>query len=218
MKLEILNTSVVVLAEGHNPTILHPAFLTSQGIVPTTWELAEPPICTPPFSIVKYANNLVFTVESQKFQLTDSSPPEHLEDSQSPGLAAKYIQTLPHVRYTAVGVNISGFVEHSNPEAMVIERFLKSGAWNDDVNKPRLLGLRLVYSLKQTDLRFSIDSGKIKRPQDRQERGGILVNANYHKDLSQENALGEAVEAISAFQKHCRHFSGIANVIIGPEG
>jgi hypothetical protein len=39
MKLEIVNTSVVVLAAEHNPTILHPAFLSAQEIVPEGWEL-----------------------------------------------------------------------------------------------------------------------------------------------------------------------------------
>jgi len=61
MTLSMLQASVVVTAESHNPTILHPHFLKTQGIVPPDFEPAESPVCTPPLAIVKYRNGLNYT-------------------------------------------------------------------------------------------------------------------------------------------------------------
>jgi len=217
MKLEIVNTSVVVLAQDHNPSILHPSFLKSQSIVPDDWEVTEAPICTPPLSIVKFSGGIVLTVEHKKLQVTDSNPQREFESSPAPDVAAKYIQSLPHVRYTAVGINMHGFLEYSNPEAMIIEKFLKQGAWNNGVLKPTGLGLRLIYPLESAVLRLSIDSGKIKRPEDGDQRTGFLLDSNYHKDFATESALDDAVMAISLFKQHFRHYLEIVNTIFEAE-
>src|SRR5712692_5829466 len=124
MKLRFLNTSVVVAAKDHNPTVLHPAFLASQQII-TDVELLEPPICTPAFAVVKYGNGLVFNGEKERFQFLDSRLRGDFSSSDIPRLATKYIKTLPHVRYTGSGTNITAFIEVDRPEARVISRFLK---------------------------------------------------------------------------------------------
>ncbi len=125
-----MNASVVVVARDHNPTILHPAFLESQGIVRSDWQLAEPPICVPPASVVKYANGIVFTVDLNRFQVLDNGVPEEILGGRVRELAIAYIDRLPHVRYTAVGVNFRAFAEHADPERFLIDRFLKPGPWN----------------------------------------------------------------------------------------
>jgi hypothetical protein len=38
LEFKIINTTIVVAAEAHNPTILHPAFLRAEKIVPRDWE------------------------------------------------------------------------------------------------------------------------------------------------------------------------------------
>ena len=67
MGLAVLNRAVVVLAREHNPTILHPSFLGAQGIVPKDWQLAEPPMCTPPLSMVNDPTLLGRMCHSEKF-------------------------------------------------------------------------------------------------------------------------------------------------------
>src|SRR5690348_7266953 len=109
VRLELVEASVVVLAQDHNPSILHPSFLASQGIVPEEWQCAEPPICTPAFSVTSYANGVVFTVESHRFQVQDKNPQGNGSTSPAPELAARYIRKLPYVRYRAVGINLTGF-------------------------------------------------------------------------------------------------------------
>src|SRR5438094_3822819 len=63
VKLGLLNTVIVILARGLNPSVLHPSFLLSEGIVPPDWRPSEPPVCTPKVSIIKYTNGISFLID-----------------------------------------------------------------------------------------------------------------------------------------------------------
>jgi hypothetical protein len=210
VQLKKLNVSVVVLANIHNPSILHPAFLGSQGIIPPKgFELAEPPICTPPFSVVKYRNGITFTVESTKLQVLQAPPPPELKDSPVPELAANYISKLPHVRYTAVGINISVFLKHPEPEKFLIERFLVASNCNVDSLLLRSTSLRFVYSVNGYSLSLSFDPGSSVYEESSGPSKGIIVNANYHMEFTANDALRKATDAITDFRKRCEHFERV---------
>jgi hypothetical protein len=206
VKLEILNTSVVVLAKQHNPTILHPTFLSSEGIVPTDWELAEPPVSTPVFAMVKYKNGIFFIVEENKLQVRQDELKDEVGESLLPVLACKYVQKLPHVKYQAVGINFKGFIECAEPERIVMNRFLKPGIADFNNKHPEASGFRFVYDLNDVRLRLSFDSGKVKRAEDKNERTGIVIDANYHMDLAGNSIDQEIESATSLYAEHHDHF------------
>lgn len=217
MNLEILNTSVVVLAKQHNPTILHPSFLVSEEIVPSDWEVDEPPVSTPVFAIVKYKNGIVFNVDENKFQVTDNQIKDDFRKSQVSDLACKYAQKLPHVNYKAVGINFKGFVECAKPETIIIDRFLKPGVANFNSNRPKAFGLRIVYELADARLRLSCDSGRVKRAENEKERNGILIDANYHMDLPGNDVREEIKEAILLFSEYCDNFVNVTGNVFNLE-
>jgi hypothetical protein len=214
VKLDILNTSVVVLAKHHNPTILHPSFLASESIVPSDWETVET-VCTPVFAIVRYKNGIVFNVEENKFQVTDNKIKDDLRKSQVSDLACKYAEKLPHVHYNAVGVNFNGFIECAESDSTVIRQFLKRNSANFNGGSPQALGLRLVYNLPDARLRLSLDGGKVNAGTEK-ERSGILVNANYHMDLpdsNRENRIKGIQKATSLFTQHYDNFIKVTGSI-----
>lgn len=128
--MNILNTSVVVLGENHNPSILHPSFLKAQKIVPSEWVPQEGRIiCTPAFSETRYPNSIIFTVDPERIQIKDERPPEDVTKSLVTGLATKYVETLPHVPYKAVGVNFAAGIEKVDPGPWMIERALCFLQW-----------------------------------------------------------------------------------------
>jgi hypothetical protein len=218
VKFEILNASVVVLAKHHNPTILHPSFLSSEGIVPSGWEIAEPPVSTPVFAMVKYKNGIVFNVDENKFQVGQNEPKDDIGESQVPALACKYVQKLPHVRYQAVGINFKGFIERAKPERLVMDRFLKPGIADFDGKHPEASGFRFVYHLDHVRWRLSFDSGKVKVPPSEHERNGILIDANYHTDLAGHNVHQEIEAATSLYAEHYNHFIKATQSILALEG
>jgi hypothetical protein len=215
LDLELLNTSVVVLAQDHNPTILHPAFLAAEGIVPGDWELADNPLCTPAFSLAKYSNGISFTVESNRFVVTEEMPAGNPGQSTIPDLAVAYVEKLPHVRYRAVGVNFNGYCLRREPEQFLIERLLKAGTWNDEARPMKALGVRFVYQTEDAVLRLGFDGGQVHR--EGKSEPAIVINGNYHSDLPGEKTVEALRKLVDHWADRLDHFTSLSRVILGME-
>lgn len=181
MSVEILNTSVVVVAEQHNCSLLHPSFLRYQNIVPEDWTPAEPSVSTPVFASVKYENGIAFVVDEKKLQVIDDTPLKE-DFFRASSYTLKYVQSLPHVHYSAIGYNIKSFIEEPAPDSRIINNFLKEGPWKSQTFNANSCGLRLIFPTHDNRFRLSIDSGILKKGP-LPERTGIIVSANFHNDL-----------------------------------
>jgi hypothetical protein len=210
--LEVLNTSVVVTADSHNPSILHPSFLVAEGIVPSKWALAEPPICTPAISVVKFRNGVVFSVESGKFQVLQNAPVDTRSDVV-PTLAARYVEKLPYVRYTAVGINLTGVYEMRVAERLLIDRFIRSGPWSDDKLHLKSVGIRFVFDALGAVFRLSFDPGKITNLEKPEEKTGVVVAGNYNFDVDPSAPMKTALAGIAHYTDCVAHFATAANTV-----
>jgi hypothetical protein len=180
---------------------LNPDFLVIRNIVREEWgwEVVEPRITTPPFALVRYANGVSITVEYDKLQVVDTTVSDDPLSSKACEIARNYITTLPHVRYTAVGMNFQSVVETPAPEAYLKERFLKAGPWQSERNPLDAAGFRFVYLLLGNGrVTVSIDAGEIEPTPptegERQKRRVIVATANFHRVCEGYPADSQAVE------------------------
>ena len=72
-------------------------------------------------------------------------------------IASRYVATLPHVRYTAVGNNFQSVIRHPSHENYLKKRFLKEGPWIENL---AAVGFRLIYPLESGKLTLAIDGGQ----------------------------------------------------------
>jgi len=203
--ISLMNISVVVVAEQHNPTILHPSFLYGQKIVPGEWKIVEGPICTPAFSLVGFDGGISFRVEQSKLQIVDTAPHGDGSDSVVSTLAKAYVEKLPHVHYKAVGVNFAAFSICENCSNYMVERFLKSGPWNGEELKPLAAGVHLTYQLDNATLNLSLRPGYRQDSEGHDSSAGIVLEGNCHTDTSDTSQVLEAVagfrdKIVEAFQ------------------
>lgn len=186
MSGRFLQFSIVIIAADHNPTILNPDFLRMRGIVPEDWcwELASPPIVTPPFATVQYESGVSISVESNKLQIADTKTSEPTE-SNIVEIANQYVKVVPHVRYTAVGINYRSAIEVEHVDTYLKSQFLKKGPWDSDDNPMNSVGLNFVYPVESGRLVLSIDSGTVSDTSsgEEQKKSVIIANANFHRDL-----------------------------------
>ena len=195
MKQTLIQFSSVVISEAHNPTILNPNFLETEGIVPRAWgwEVADT-ITTPPFSMVRYTNGVSITVEQNKLQVTDSHMEVGPRASKVTEIASAYAKVLRHVHYTAVGNNFQSVIQVNSPETYLKSRFLKQGPWDDSSRILDALGVRLFYSLDSGRFTLSIDSGKAKLPDNDAEQKVIIANANFDRSCSSQPSFEQVNE------------------------
>ena len=67
MEPDLLQFSIVVRGESHNPTVLNPDFLAIQGIIPHAWgwKVQQKVITTPMVAMVEYANGVSLQVQPE---------------------------------------------------------------------------------------------------------------------------------------------------------
>ena len=216
MNIIPLEFSIVIVGEDCNPTILNPDFLKYRNIVPEDWNWSfdGAPITTPAFAMVAYDSGVTIRVEPNRVQMTDSRSVEHVAESPVLTVAKKYIETIPHVRYTAVGLNFRRIVEMENPEGFLKDRFLKSGPWSQNGESPQSLGLRLFYPYESGQMTFSMEPAVVERRQlDRREQvRGVMVHANYHRDCGEypaDRIAQEYIDRAPADEEHLVRIFGL---------
>jgi hypothetical protein len=189
METQLIQFSTVVVGKAHDPSILNPDFLTVNGIVRAEWgwEVAET-VTTPPFAAVRYTEGIAVTVEFGKLQVTDVNVGDDPTASKAAEVATNYVHTLPHVRYTAVGINFQSIVPVDSPETYLKERFLTPGPWNSQKRQLSAAGLRFVYPLgDEGRVTLSLDAGEAQSSENEAKKA-VIANANFHRDCDEHPA------------------------------
>lgn len=198
MKSRLVQFSVVVAGKAHNPTILNPDFLRIREIVPEDWKVAQT-VTTPPFAMVRYENGLSFIVETEKLQVVDLGTAGAPEKSHAPRIAGEYVSTLPHVRYTAVGINFQSVSEVPQPETALKQRFLKEGPWDRPSHPVSAAGTRLIYPLPAGRIVLSFDAGTAEDEDAEGEKTKpvVIANANFHRECHDYPSDAQVVEHLA---------------------
>jgi len=200
--LEIVTTNVVVVAKAHNPTILSPAFLREERIVPSDWQPVDAQVITTlPIAKVPYTNGIELLVQPNRLQVLDHLiPPNEVEATPIPGIAKRFVETLKHVPYTSVGINFTGLIPMDAPEKFLIGRFLKDGPWNADDLIPKAVDFQFLYEHQVGRMKFSIAPGMVQRNADTELRG-LIVEVNVHNDFPEDGRTQSALQCIGRYDE-----------------
>jgi hypothetical protein len=155
--LNIQELTIVVVAKNHNPTILNPDFLKHNGIVSKNWELARPPLCAEPVSQVVYKNGINIVAQFEKVIFTEMIRGGK-EQIRIPSIASKYVETLPHVDYQAVGINPKGdvFFTKGELDGFFWNRLIRPGRWSKFKEETAQVGVRFIYPTRDGSLTLTL--------------------------------------------------------------
>ena len=213
--------SIVITGESHNPTILNPDFLHIRGIVPQEWQESVKvvqAITTPPFAVVAYQNGISVVVENEKLQVVDGSAPADPSKSVATQIAGKYVGTLPHVRYKAVGVNFHMAVAVESPREFLKNRFLKPGPWDSESNRLEAAGVRLVYPIREGRVVFDLDAGQQSLVgQQGAPQSVVIVKANFHRECKSYPAEEEVSSHLAHIEEDWIQFQRVMNTVLSQE-
>lgn len=221
MKAELLQFSIVVSGDAHNPTILNPDFLAIQGIVPHAWgwEVRQV-ITTPMMSMVQYVTGVLLQVQPDSLQVATAGPDVHPTRSKIPEIALGYVKTLPHVHYTGLGINFHSALILENPAETIRDQFLRAGPWSTN-HKLAGAGIRLLYPLAPTGrLLLSIDGGDVQqRGEDEApvSKQAMLINANFHRDTTAHPATEEIERYLEGIHGDLNLYEALLSTILSPE-
>ncbi len=210
MSNQLVQFSVVVRAESNNPTILNPDFLKIQKIVPSEWEVASPPITTPPFAIVQYKSGVSISVRPDVLQVTDDESKEP-NDSKISQIVNRYVEVVPHVQYTAVGINfLSSYIAPAGFNLKT--HFLKDGPWDLGNNQLENVGLKFTYTLDKERLLLSLDANI------QEGKSDIIIKANFHREVNaKDSQLSQIADCLENIPSYWDHYNNLLSDILPEE-
>lgn len=208
MKLDLTNFSIVVIAQANNPSILNPDFLRNNSIVDASFTPVNV-VCTQPVAQVSYAEGISIIADFERLQFVDTELKRIPNDSPIPKIATQYVKVLPHVKYTAAGINFTGHIVCKGLESarnIVSEKFIKDGPWLRCGDNPPQIGLKFAYIFDEVKCTIAIEATEMVRSEtDRQYV--ILVNTNYHFNVK-DKAIVEIESFVSNWQMQYDRLNG----------
>ena len=180
---EIKEFSIVIVAESHNPSLLNPDFLKTNRIVPSEWKLNRPPICVAAVAEVSFKGGVKITTQPDRVVFIERIDNNDLSEVQIQGISQRYVSTLPHVNYTAVGINFKGHADRTAlGDNYITDRIIKSGKWIDSSIGPIETALKFTYQFKGSVCYLSVSNSYFSKP-DKSKQPVILFDANFHHRL-----------------------------------
>jgi hypothetical protein len=219
-RLIIGELSVVVAGRNHNPSILNPDFLKFNDIVPRDWQVAQPPICTEMISQVAFDNGVGVLSQQGKIVFSEPISADGGGSVEVPGVAQRYLRTVPHVSYQAVGINPKGHVAFAS-EAAALEcakgTFLAKGPWLDFEGGIQQIAIKSAYNLEGRTLHMTIETGSFQRGDTKSNV--IIFAANFHHVVSGDNTkdcVASAIRQVGKWEEDVSTFrSFVENRILG---
>ena len=160
--LELGDIAIVLVAQKNNPTILNPDFLKYNHIVPENWNLKNNPVCIGPMAQVVFDNGIRITAELDKVVFLESMKgKKDLSELKIHEIAIKYINTLPHVNYSAIGINPRGHLIFStidDSQNFIKDTFTNVNLWKQFDNKPINVGFKFSYKLEKAVMSLAIEA------------------------------------------------------------
>jgi len=212
LKYNFVDFSVVITANSNNPSILNQDFLKSNNIISKSWETKGQQICSPPISQVEFKEGVRILSQLDKiifFEIALNDWPDNVKVIK---IAQKYIQTLPHVNYLAVGINLKNTYEFPNmtkARGFIVDKFIKNGPWLKKGKPPIRTGVNLQLPLSKNHmLNLSIQDIDKKDS----KKGIVLVSYNFHSDITvkgQKQRINKIITTIKNWKKYYKTFEDI---------
>ncbi len=179
--------SIVVVAQDHNPTILNPDFLYRNSIVPKDWRTAGDPICVSPVAQVAFQTGVMITAQFDKVVFVETIGSNLPDVTRVGEIALKYIDTLPHVAYSAVGINPHGhvlFESEAEARSFIAGRLLAEGPWKKLGKGNPAAAVKLTYDLDDAQCSIAVDQARLRAESGTEPLHAVTFAGNFHRDLA----------------------------------
>ena len=185
--IDLFAFSIVLVANANNPSIINQDFLLNNGIITDQQPLKDPPpISTPGFAQVLFEDGLSVKADPNRVIVEQIGNPPPLTNIVCVEVAKRYLKTVPHVPYVAVGINPKGYRRMSDGVSESVADALRdNGRWM--VHKSVVPTFRLTSTHQYDDRRITLDISNGTSSEDGRETPVMLYQGNIHRDLSDNN-------------------------------
>lgn len=179
-QFNLVEFSVVIVAQSHNPSILNADFLHNNGIVGEKWQPRENCLTSPMLSRVAFNDGLVVQADPLRVTIEQSGDALTKEALVCASAAKGYLKTVPHVRYIAVGVN-STCILRNIPLCRVSDALRSGGDWMTFESVVPKFEFKATYEMEGRKATLDVqDSSDESEPV-------AIFRVNIHREVDEPN-------------------------------
>ncbi len=207
----LTSISVVVTANNHNPSILTPEFLVSQGIVPPDWEVLDS-MTTPGFSAVNYKERLQWILDQGALRIIESCEGAFRDSYEVHELATRYIDRVRVVPYRSLGLNCQICLLIEDSEQWITKRFLSTDVQSQNIRDLNLEP-RFLFSaspiIPGAIINLSVRSGEVASSDEEWNDAAIIDCNVHHQGPLEADSLISAIDQWTTHQDSIRSALGV---------
>lgn len=209
--VELVQLSVVLIADNVDPSMINPDFLRLNGIVNHGLQTGQPPVSTPVFSQVAFEDGFTVTAQTDRVEFVQRG--EALtEDAASPNVARRFLEKIPYPAYKAIGINPTG-AKPLDPEYVggVADALIERGAWMAFGDVSPIVSLKATYLYDNRKIAMDVQDAK-RRDASGSELSGLLFAVNIHRDISetdQGRRIASLMSILSAWKDDLSDFKNL---------
>ena len=210
--------AIVIVGKTHNPSILNPDFLQHNKIVPKEMKPASGSadvVSTPVGSRIVYEGGLEITSDQQKLVFTESVFDKKIEGTIVPDAVKTYLRTVPHVRYTAIGINLEGHlpVSEKHPPQKPVT-LLRNEARREFKSVQPSARIEWKYSMNQKTIAVKVATADIASPVN--IKGAVVFHGNFHRNTdAEQESYQQVIAAVEAWEDDLSDFRRLTKQITG---
>ena len=209
----LVDLSIVLAANPIDPTIINQDFLRYNGIVDAGLGTTEPPVSTPVFSQVIFENRLAVTADPNRVIFSHQGNPLSEDDCVSPRAASRFLETVPHAPYSAIGINPKCFrLSVDGHSDRVADVLIDEGKWMSFRDVLPDVHLKATYSYKERRITLDV-GGATRKDSDGSEAPGLLFQVNIHRGILETDQVRRAQEMSSIIAAWRDDLSDFKNLV-----
>jgi hypothetical protein len=185
--VDIRQVEIVLAVEKHNPILLNPEFLKAKGIVPSNWELNQPPTYTEGIALLAFENGVCIVHRGSVLAFFEDTRTKELKTLEVPQIACRYIEKIPQENYQAVGLNLEGHAAFDTQDAArdsLLKVFFKSVYSHESDQRIVQASTNFIYKLDECVLTLTVKNTGLKISET-ENIPVILFAANFHRDIAE---------------------------------
>jgi hypothetical protein len=196
MSLILQELGIVVVMQQPNPNLVTAEFLQLSGIIPQSWQLAQPPVNNEWLSQLFFTSGVSISAEPNQIMFSEIIGEKDISSLTIATVAQKYLDIFKLAKYQAIGINIRGYspqTDSRTADQYISHHLLADGSWQNFGTAPMQASLNIIYSLADRQLNLNVTAAQIQFAE-QEVKPIILFSGNFSYQLASE---GDTLSAIS---------------------
>ena len=181
--IDLVGLTIVLLTKANNPSIVNPDFLRINKICPEELAVAEPAVTTPVFSQISYKGGITVKVDPNRVIFEQGDSILGLDEIIVPEMAGAYAKVIPHVTYTAVGINPVCVLKYGNGQGKISNLLANTSELLRSNNLTPSVQLKAIYESDKATISIDMAEGNVQVGE--MQLAGFVFRGNIHRDLPQ---------------------------------